>query len=72
VVEEIVGAFKSGAQDVAEFWLELGGRFVHIRYFAVRDAEGAYKGTMEVRQDVTDIRALEGQRRLLDWGTKRG
>lgn len=69
VVEQIVTAFRTGEKDVAEFWLELGGRFVHIRYFAVRDAGGEYKGTVEVSQDVTDIRTLEGQRRLLDWGT---
>lgn len=68
VVEQIVTAFRKGEEDVAEFWLELGGRFIHIRYFAIRDAKGEYRGTMEVSQNVTDIRALEGQRRLLDWG----
>lgn len=67
VVEKIVGAFRSGEKDSAEFWIELKGRFLHIRYFAVRDAVGAYRGTVEVSQDVTGIRALEGQRRLLDW-----
>ena len=51
----------------AEFWIELGGKFVHIRYFAVRDKSGAYKGCLEVSQDVTGIRALRGQQRLLDW-----
>ena len=67
VVEQIVNAFRSGQKDSAEFWIELKGRFLHIRYFAVRDASGTYKGTVEVSQDVTAIRALEGQRRLLDW-----
>jgi DUF438 domain-containing protein len=66
-VERIVAAFRSGERDVAEFWLDVGGRFVHIRYFAVRDDGGDYKGTMEVSQDLTDLRALEGQQRLLDW-----
>ena len=55
------------SKSTAEFWIELGGRFLHIRYFAVRDAAGAYRGVVETVQDVTGIRALEGQRRLLDW-----
>ena len=67
MVEAILKAFKAGAKDSAEFWIELGGKFVHIRYFAVRDKSGAYKGCLEVSQDVTGIRALRGQQRLLDW-----
>jgi hypothetical protein len=66
-VQQIVDAFRAGEKDTAEFWIDLRGRFVHIRYFAVRDAAGAYRGVVETSQDVTDIRALEGQRRLLDW-----
>ncbi|MBC8444550.1 MAG: PAS domain-containing protein [Chloroflexi bacterium] len=42
------------------------GRFIHIRYFALRDKDGAYRGTLEVSQDVTGIRALEGEKRLAD------
>lgn len=67
MVEEILNRFRSGERDVAEFWIEMAGKFLHIRYFAVRDAAGAYKGCLEVMQDVTRIRALEGQRRLLEW-----
>ena len=67
MVREILSAFERGERDVAEFWLELSGRFIHIRYFAVRDAAGRFRGTMEVVQDVTAIRALEGQRKLLEW-----
>jgi len=67
VVERILKAFRSGEKDAAEFWLELHGKFIHIRYFAMRDGSGAYKGTLEVSQDATGIRALRGQRRLLDW-----
>jgi DUF438 domain-containing protein len=67
VVERIVGAFKSGERDVAEFWIDLGGRLVHIRYFAVRDGQGRYVGTLEFSQDLTDLKGIEGQRRLLDW-----
>jgi DUF438 domain-containing protein len=66
-VQQIIDAFRAGEQSTAEFWIEMGGRFLHIRYFAVRDAAGAYHGVVETVQDVTEIRALEGQRRLLDW-----
>jgi hypothetical protein len=66
-VQQIIDAFRAGDKDTAEFWIELGGKFLHIRYFAVRDASGAYRGVVETAQDVTGIRALEGQRRLLDW-----
>ena len=67
IVNKILDAFKSGSRDTAEFWIELGGRFIYIRYFAVRDANGYYRGTLEVSQDLTKIRQLEGQQRLLDW-----
>ena len=66
-VEEILDSFREGRQDVAEFWIQMKGRFIHIRYFAVRDGQGEYRGTLEVVQDVTRIRDLEGERRLLDW-----
>jgi uncharacterized protein len=67
VVDRILKAFKAGTRDMAEFWIETGGKFVLIRYFAVRDAKGRYRGCLEVSQDVTGIRALAGQKRLLDW-----
>jgi len=67
VVQRIVDEFKAGKRDVAEFWIQMKGRFIHIRYFAVRDSGGNYRGTLEVSQDVTDIRKLEGEQRLLDW-----
>jgi DUF438 domain-containing protein len=66
-VNRIVDSFREGTQDVAEFWINFHGRFVHIRYFAVRGAGGQYLGTLEVTQDVTRIRALEGERRLLEF-----
>jgi DUF438 domain-containing protein len=66
-VQRIVQAFRNKEKKVAEFWLELGGKFIHIRYFPVYDEQGNYRGTLEVSQDVTGIRALQGQRRLLDW-----
>lgn len=65
-VQEILDAFRAGTRDVAEFWIQMGEMFVHIRYFALRDAEGSYRGTIEVTQDIADIRQLEGEKRLLD------
>ena len=72
VVERILKAFRAGERDTAEFWIELQGKFIHIRYFALRDAAGAYKGSLEVSQDVTAIRGLRGERRLLDWDRPSG
>ncbi len=66
-VQQIVDAFRSGEKSTAEFWIEMQGKFLHISYFAVRDEGGNYRGVVETVQDVTGIRALEGQRRLLDW-----
>jgi uncharacterized protein len=67
MVKEILRAFAAGERDVAEFWIEMGGKFIHIRYYAVRNPKGTYLGCLEVSQDVTGIRSLEGQRRLLEW-----
>jgi len=67
VVTQILGAFRAGRRDVAEFWIDLNGKFIHVRYFALRDGGGKYRGSLEVSQDVTGIRALRGERRLLDW-----
>lgn len=67
VVMEIIEAFRSGRQDTASFWLELKNRMLLIRYFALRTETGLYRGVLEVSQDVTGIRSLEGQRRLLQW-----
>lgn len=66
-VTRIVDSFKSGKKNVAEFWINLNGRVIFIRFFAVRDAEGKYLGAMEVVQDVTEIQKLQGEKRLLDW-----
>lgn len=67
IVEEIVETFKKGERDTAMFWIELRGHFILIQYFALRTEKGEYRGVMEVSQDATDIRKLEGQRRLLNW-----
>lgn len=67
VVNKILEEFKAGRKDSSEFWIQVKGRFIHIRYFAVRDDKGIYRGTLEVSQDVTPIRGLQGQKRLLEW-----
>jgi DUF438 domain-containing protein len=67
IVNKILDAFRTGEKDTAEFWIELQGKFILIRYIALRSQNGIYKGCLEVSQDVTEIRQLEGERRLLDW-----
>jgi len=66
-VLQILEAFKNGKKDVAEFWINLKGKQIYIRYFPVRDKDGKYLGTLEVSQDITDIKKIEGEKRLLDW-----
>jgi PAS domain S-box-containing protein len=67
IVDQILEAFKNGSRDVAEFWINLQGKLIHIRYFAVRNETGDYLGCLEVTQDITNIKKIEGERRLLDW-----
>jgi DUF438 domain-containing protein len=67
MVREILEKFAAGERNVAEFWIEMQGRFIHIRYFAVHNGAGEYLGCLEVTQDISEIRALQGQRRLLEW-----
>ena len=57
---------KLALMDDEAFWIQMKGRFIHIRYFAIRDNLGNYKGTLEVSQDVTEIKELKGEKRLLD------
>jgi len=65
-VQQILDDFRAGERDMADFWIQMGGRFIHIAYYAVRNEDGAYQGTVEVTQDLTRLRGLEGERRLLD------
>ena len=67
VVENIIDTFRRGEQSEANFWIEMRGKFLYIRYFALRDKDNGYKGVLELSQEVSGIRALEGQRRLLEW-----
>lgn len=65
VVEKIVEDFKNGVKDHEDFWINMRGKFVYIRYFAVRDENGDYLGVIEVTQDIKPIRELEGEKRLV-------
>ncbi|WP_321516560.1 PAS domain-containing protein [Marinifilum fragile] len=66
IVDELLKAFKSGAKDSEPFWIQMQGRFILIQYFALRDEEGNYKGCIEVSQDLTDLKKLEGEKRLME------
>ena len=66
-VNKILSAFRKKEKSKARFWIEMGGRFILIEYYALYGAAGEYRGTLEVSQDLTELRALQGQRRLLDW-----
>lgn len=65
-VENIVNSFKEGKRDSVDFWINFKGRLIYIRYFAIRDENKNYLGTLEVTQDITGIKKLEGEKRLLD------
>jgi len=67
VVEQILSDFKNGKETSAAFWIQMGPRFIHIEYFALRDADGSYLGTLEVSQDLTEKRALQGEQRILSY-----
>jgi DUF438 domain-containing protein len=66
IVNDIVASFKEGKRDSVDFWINLNEKLVYIRYFAIRNSEGSYLGTLEVTQDITDVKKLEGEKRLLD------
>lgn len=67
IVEKILNDFRSGAQSKASFWINFQGKFVHISYYALRDDKNEYLGTLEVTQDLTELRKLEGERRILEY-----
>lgn len=66
VVNQILDDFRNGRRDMAEFWIQLKGRLTYIRYFAVRGKEGEYVGCLEVTQDITELKKIEGEKRLLE------
>ncbi|MDF2890090.1 MAG: putative sensor protein [Clostridia bacterium] len=67
VVHEIIDSFRNGKKNHATFWINVKEKMILIQYFALRDSKGLYKGVLEVSQDITEIRALEGEKRLLHW-----
>jgi len=67
MVNQILRDFKQGSQNLARFWISLHGKFVLISYYAMRDEQGEYMGTLEVTQDLTELRQLQGERRLLEY-----
>ena len=67
IVEQILNDFRSGKENSAAFWISMQGRFIYIEYFALRDKNGAYQGTIEFTQDLTKLRKLEGEQRLLSY-----
>lgn len=71
IVEKIIEDFKSGKASHAPFWIQMRGKFIHIEYFALRDEKGEYLGTLEVSQDLTDLRKLKGEQRILSYTEKK-
>jgi len=69
-VQKILNDFQSGRESQANFWITLAGKFIHIAYFALRDEAGDYLGTLEVSQDLTNLRELKGEQKLLHYENK--
>ncbi len=67
IVNKILADFKAGSENRARFWINMGPRTVYIVYYALRDGAGEYLGTLEVTQDISEIKALDGERRLLEY-----
>jgi len=67
IVQQILDDFRAGRESRAPFWLSFKGRFIHIDYVALRDESGEYLGTLEISQDLTEKRQLEGEQRLLQY-----
>jgi len=67
VVSQIIESFKSGSKDKADFWIKMREAFILIQYFAVRDTNQQYKGVIEITQEINEIKAISGEKRILDW-----
>lgn len=65
IVQKILDDFKSGRKDHEDFWINMGGKTVYIRYFAIRDEYGKYEGTLEISQEISGIKGLEGEKRMM-------
>jgi len=70
IIEKILDDFKSGQASHAPFWIQMQGKFIHIEYFALRDTDGSYLGTLEVSQNLSDLRKLDGEQRILSYTEK--
>jgi DUF438 domain-containing protein len=70
IVDKIIDDFKSGKEDTAPFWINMGGKMIHIEYFALRNEKGEYLGTLEVSQNIQRYRDLEGEQRILSYSKK--
>lgn len=68
IVDRIIEDFRSGKESRAPFWIQMGGKFIHIEYFALRGPDGEYLGTLEVSHDIDRYRKLEGEQRILSYG----
>ncbi|MFA6618119.1 MAG: DUF438 domain-containing protein [Candidatus Neomarinimicrobiota bacterium] len=67
IVDKIIDDFKTGKQSHAPFWINMGGKMIHIEYFALKNGKGEYLGTLEVSHDVTYYRELKGEQRILSY-----
>ncbi|HEY9114062.1 MAG TPA: PAS domain-containing protein, partial [Bacteroidales bacterium] len=67
IVDKIIDDFRTGKQSHAPFWIQMGGKFIHIEYFALRNPNGEYLGTLEVSQNLSELRKLEGEQRILSY-----
>ncbi len=67
MVQRIVDAFKKGEKNHADFYIHFKDSYLYIQYFAVRDEDGDYEGVLEVSQNIKPLKAIEGEKRLLDW-----
>ena len=67
IVDKIIEDFKSWREDQAPFWINTGGKMIHIAYFALRNDKGEYLGTLEVSHDISGYRKLEGDQRILSY-----
>ncbi|MFA9556643.1 DUF438 domain-containing protein [Evansella sp. AB-rgal1] len=65
IVNQLLDDFKSGKKDTEDFWIKFKDKYVLIRYFAVKDAEGNYAGTLEFTQNIGPIQEITGEKRLM-------
>ena len=65
-VEKLIEAFKSGKKDSESFWIQRGGAFILIRYYAIRNPKGEYLGVLETTEEISELRSLEGNKTLMD------